>query len=41
MGCFLGLNAIIMGHKIQVEDVTGDGNILNTGNEVNITLQLM
>src|SRR5690606_36159685 len=29
-------NEIIMGHKFQVGDITGDGNILNTGNEANI-----
>lgn len=29
-------NEIIMGHKIQFGDITGDGNILNTGNEATI-----
>lgn len=29
-------NEIIMGNKIQVGDITGHGNILNTGNEANI-----
>lgn len=29
-------NEIFMGHKIQVGDINGDGNILNTGNEANI-----
>ncbi|GAA4456501.1 hypothetical protein [Rurimicrobium arvi] len=29
-------NEIIMGNKIQVGDITGHGNILNTGNQANI-----